>query len=166
MRSPADLPRLVLVDGRSGSGKTVFATALAHERSATLISIDDVYPGWDGLDAGSWHIYQHVLLPISQGEPARYRRWNWETSSPADWVSVPGDTPLIVEGCGSIRGETAALATESLWLEAPEEIRLERALARDGEEYAALWRRWAIQEERFLALHNSVELATTVHYTG
>jgi uridine kinase len=166
MALPHSSSTLVLVDGRSGSGKTLFATELAAERGATLISIDDVYPGWDGLDAGSWHIYHNVVLPISRGEAARYQRWDWEQSQPADWVTIPQGVAVVVEGCGAIRQESAPLAAERIWLEAPEEIRLKRALARDGDAYAALWRRWAIQEERFLALHNSVELATELYYTG
>ncbi len=47
-RHPAR-PRITLVDGRSGSGKTTFATELAEREGAQLLSLDDVYPGWDGL---------------------------------------------------------------------------------------------------------------------
>lgn len=157
---------LILVDGRSGSGKTHFATALAKQRDAVLISIDEVYPGWDGLDAGSWHIYHHVLVPISRGEPARYLRWDWQSNTPSGWVSVPSGAPVIVEGCGAIREESESLVAEKIWLEAPEEVRLARALERDGEEYAIAWRRWALQEERFMGIHASVQRADTFYYTG
>jgi len=157
---------MVLVDGRSGSGKTHFAMALAAESGATVISIDDVYPGWDGLDAGSWHIFHNVVLPISQGKAARYQRWDWERNQRADWVTIPHGVPVIVEGCGAIRRESAPLSADRIWLEAPEEIRLQRALARDGDEYAALWRRWAIQEDRFQSIHQAAQLATTLYYTG
>jgi len=163
---PAAKPSITLVDGRSGAGKTVFATALATERGATLISIDNAYPGWDGLDAGSWLIYRGVIEAIAEGRPAGYRRFDWETYTFAQWSEVPVDKPLIIEGCGAIRQESVLLATESIWLEAPEEVRVARALARDGESYAPLWKRWALQEERFLALHRSVEIATTLYYTG
>lgn len=159
-------PAITLVDGRSGAGKTVFATALAAEQNATLLSIDDAYPGWDGLDAGSWFIYRDVIEAIAEGRPARFRRWDWKSYSFGDWVDVPMDKDLIIEGCGAIRQESALLATKSVWLEAPEEVRVRRALARDGEAYAPLWRRWALQEERFLALHRSAEIATTLYYTG
>jgi uridine kinase len=159
-------PEITLVDGRSGAGKTVFATALARERGATLLSIDDAYPGWDGLDAGSWFIYRHVIEAIARGKPARYRRWDWDSYTYGEYVEVPTDKDLIIEGCGAIRQESARRATESIWLEAPEEVRVARALSRDGQAYAPLWRRWALQEERFLALHHSVEIATTLYYTG
>ena len=37
---------------------------------------------------------------------------------------------------------------------------------RDGEMYAPHWTRWALQEERFLALHESVALATEIQSLG
>ncbi len=159
-------PPITLVDGRSGAGKTVFATALAKERDATLLSIDDVYPGWDGLDAGSWLVYRDVIDAISQGKPAGYRRFDWDSYEFAEWVDVSPAKPLIIEGCGAIRKESARCATETVWLEAPEEVRVSRAFKRDGEGYAALWKRWALQEERFLAEHHSADLAATLYYTG
>ena len=33
---------VTLIDGRSGAGKSVFATNLAEQHSAVLVSIDDV----------------------------------------------------------------------------------------------------------------------------
>src|SRR5690606_29833513 len=48
---------VVLIDGRSGSGKTTLATALAARLPGTqLVRLDDFYPGWDGLEAGSAHV--------------------------------------------------------------------------------------------------------------
>jgi hypothetical protein len=150
---------LVLVDGRSGAGKTRLAESLAADRSAFLISIDHVYPGWDGLDAGSWHIYSHVILPWSLGQPGSYQTWDWQRSSPGKWVQVPLDTPLVVEGCGAIRRECEDLGAELIWLEMDEKERRERAIARDGDLYARQWRRWALQEERFLLTHRSRDIA-------
>ncbi|MEO8095730.1 MAG: hypothetical protein ABI632_12485, partial [Pseudolysinimonas sp.] len=40
---------VVLIDGRSGAGKTTLARELAPLVGAQLVSLDDVYPGWDGL---------------------------------------------------------------------------------------------------------------------
>lgn len=160
MTSANNSGALVLVDGRSGAGKTDYATALAKESGATLVSLDDVYPGWDGLDAGSWHIAHSLIIPISQGQPGRYRRWNWEQGTPGEWVVVPEGIPLIVEGCGVLRHETAGVQALRLWIEAPEQVRHDRALARDGEMYTPHWTRWALQEDRFIALHGGETLAT------
>ncbi len=145
---------ITLVDGPSGAGKSDYGVWLAAERGAVLVSLDDVYPGWDGLDAGSWHIHRNVLLPISQGLPARYQRWDWRLGGPADWVEVSPERPLVIEGCGAIRREGLSLSADRVWVDATEELRRRRALERDGEMYAPHWRRWALQEERFAALHH------------
>jgi len=152
-------PHITLVDGRSGAGKTRYASDLAAKAQATLISIDDVYPGWDGLDAGSWHIFHTVVLPISRGEPGRYRRWDWAAHTNGPWVTVEPDMPLVIEGCGAIRAESVPLVHATVWVDAPEHLRRERAVRRDGAMYEPQWVRWALQEERFLALHRSEHLA-------
>jgi hypothetical protein len=74
-------------------------------------------------------------------------------------VQVPLDTPLVVEGCGAIRRECEDLGAELIWLEMDEKERKERAIARDGDLYARQWRRWALQEERFLLTHRSRDIA-------
>ncbi len=154
-----DKASIVLVDGRSGAGKTEYARQLAEKSGAGVVSIDAVYPGWDGLDAGSAHIYRHLLLPLSQGRPGHYRRWDWLRASPGEWVEVAEGTALVVEGCGAIRHDAAHWAVESVWLECPDGQRRQRALERDGEMYRPHWERWARQEERFLQIHKSNERA-------
>jgi hypothetical protein len=159
-------PALTLIDGRSGAGKSEYASSLVRSGEATLVSLDDVYPGWDGLDAGSWHIAQSVIIPISLGQPGRYRRWNWERGIPGEWVEVPSGTPLVIEGCGVLRSDIAGVQALRLWMDAPEKIRHERALARDGEMYRPHWKRWALQEDRFIALHGGTMLADRTVTTG
>jgi hypothetical protein len=151
-----------LVDGRSGAGKTEYGIKVALGMGATLVSLDDVYPGWDGLDAGSWHVWQSLIIPISKGQPGRYRRWDWCTQKPADWITVPAHTTLVVEGCGTLRSDLGNVDAKKIWIDAPEEIRRHRALSRDGAMYLPHWDRWAGQEERFLSLHHGRESADIV----
>ncbi len=73
-RPPSRAP-VVLVDGRSGAGKSSLALLVAAEVPGLgIIRLDDIYPGWDGLDAGSSHILEELLEPLSAGLPARWRR--------------------------------------------------------------------------------------------
>lgn len=157
---------ITLVDGPSGSGKSDYGVWLAAERNAVLVSLDDVYPGWDGLDAGSWHIHRNVLLPISQGLPGRYQRWDWRLGVPADWVDVSASRPVVIEGCGAIRREGLAIRADRVWVGAASDVRKRRALERDGDMYAPHWQRWALQEERFLALHDGPAHADLTVTTG
>ena len=150
---------LIVVDGRSGSGKTEWAQRLSKELGYDVVSLDEVYPGWDGLDAGQ-ALVARTLLPLwlEHGEIA-VPQWNWSTMSYTSTRPVVSSAGLILEGCGALSRWTAVLATTSVWLETAEAERYRRAIARDGDIYRPHWMRWAKQEERFLALHRSPELA-------
>ena len=157
---------ITLVDGRSGAGKSHFAAELARARGAVVVSIDDVYPGWDGLDAGSWLIHEYLVRPYLAGLTGRYRPWSWEEQRRGEWVEVSPDVSLIVEGCGAIRRDSITTSSRRVWVETDDAVRRERALERDGQMYEPHWTRWALQEERFLALHHSRELATEIVNMG
>lgn len=166
MTNNSDPAGLVLIDGPSGSGKTDYASALANRTGATLVSLDEGYPGWDGLDAGSWHIHRNVLLPVSQGLPGRYQRWDWVSGAQGEWVDVSPHRPVVIEGCGAIRREGLAIAAHRIWVHAPADVRRRRALERDGDTYSPHWQRWALQEERFRAIHDGLGNADLVVTTG
>lgn len=155
-------PRITLIDGRSGAGKTTLARERALAEGAHVLSLDEVYPGWDGLEAGEGHVLRSVLRPLAAGLPARYRRWNWEHGSPADWVDIDPTRPLIIEGCGAVSLEARHLADVALWVDADDRERRERALARDGATFTPHWERWARQEEWHARLHDPRAVADEV----
>jgi len=148
-------PWVLLVDGRSGAGKTVLATRLAAATGAALVSLDDVYPGWDGLAAGA----AAVPAIVRDG---RWRRWDWVRDRPGDAASVDRSGSLIVEGCGAISRASRPLADHAWWLDRDATERKARALGRDGDAYAPHWERWAAQEEEFARREGSRALADLV----
>ncbi|PZF57075.1 ATP-binding protein [Curtobacterium sp. MCSS17_008] len=148
---------VVLVDGRSGTGKTTLGNALAARLDAQVVHLDDVYPGWDGLRAAADAVVSDVLGPSSG-----YRRWDWTVSEPAAWTPVDPDAPLVVEGCGALSRASAPLATLRVWLEADDDVRWDRAIGRDGEVFAREWERWAAQEAAFMAAEGPAALADVV----
>ena len=142
----------LLIDGRSGSGKTELATLLARGTGAQLVRMDALYPGWGGLAAGSDLVTQLLTT-------GRWQRWDWEASQRAEWHEVDLTRPLIVEGCGALTAANRALSTFGIWLELDAPTRKQRALARDGDTYAPHWDEWAAQEDAFIALENPAALA-------
>jgi len=139
---------VVLVDGGSGAGKTTFAHALRlalediRGHSVQLMSLDDCYPGWDGLAEGSRMVVDDVLRP---GDPGWWG-WDWESGERTHWHPLDPDADLVVEGCGALTHESALLASFSIWLTLDADARRRRAIARDGDAYAPHWDRWASQE--------------------
>ena len=146
---------VVLVDGRSGSGKTELAKALALETDAQLVRLDDLYPGWGGLDAGS----AAVASILRTG---RWQRFDWSTNAFAEWHDIDVDAPLIIEGCGALSRANRALANYGIWVSFPDDARKKRALDRDGAMFAPHWDAWAAQEQAFIARENPAALADEI----
>ena len=155
-RTPAGDRAVVLIDGPSGAGKSTLADALLAAwpgpTAPTLVRLDDIYPGWGGLDAAIEQIGAHLLGPRRAGEPAAWLRHDWVTDSYAEWNPVDPARPLIVEGCGALARAHTGLSDVRVWLDADDGIRKQRALDRDGagfEEHWDQWQRdWARYRER------------------
>lgn len=161
------VPGMVLiVDGRSGAGKTTFARALVARWPDGLevesVALDDLYPGWDGLAAGSAYAYARVLAPRRERRPATWQRWDWAAERYGDVRTCPPERALLLEGSGALTPASAALASVRVWLDAPDDVRQERALRRDGDTYRPHWERWARQEDDHIASHDPRALATHI----
>lgn len=160
-------PLLVAVDGRSGSGKTTLARRLTRRlREAglgvTVLHLDHVYPGWDGLDAAATLVGEQLLPRLRAGEPATYRAWSWVRDRPGPEVTVRPADVVVLEGVGSASRASRERLDVLVWLEAPTGVRHARAMARDGDGYAPHWQRWAAQEDAYLAREDPAPYADLV----
>ncbi|MFZ7088218.1 ATP-binding protein [Curtobacterium sp. RRHDQ10] len=171
---------VVLVDGRSGTGKTTLAGGLAAALGAELVHLDDVYPGWDGLRAAADAVVRDVLggsrtsagrgsedladepVPPQVPEPTPrpgWRRYDWGAGLQAEWHALDPTRPLVVEGCGALSRGAAPRATLRIWLDGEDATRRRRALDRDGAVFAREWERWAAQERAFIREEDPMSLA-------
>jgi uridine kinase len=146
----AGQPALIGIDGPSGAGKSTLASQLADRLGeAHILRMDQIYPGWDGLEAGVTILAETVLPDLSRGRTATYPRWDWlhnrSLTSPG---SVTPAEYLIIEGAGSCARRCAPHLMLQVWVDAPESVRYERAMARDCSTYQPHWERWAAQEQR------------------
>lgn len=154
---------VVLIDGRSGSGKTTIAAELVADwPQAQLVRLDDIYPGWDGLEQAVTAVVHDVLAPVRP----RWRAWDWARSTPGLWHPLDPHRPLIVEGVGALSSSSRALATFAVWVDADAATRRHRAIQRDGDAYAPHWERWAAQEDAFIAREHPESLADLVLRTS
>ncbi len=148
--------RLIGVDGRSGSGKTWLAGRLASPLGAPVIHMDDLYPGWDGPGRAAGVLADWVIEPLARGEPARWRRFDWDSMSYAEWHTTEPADVVILEGCGSIRSALAGGYAARIWVEAPTAARQRRLRARpDWAAYAPHAHRWAELEEQLYRIEHT-----------
>lgn len=138
--------KVVAVDGPSGSGKTSLAEHLAKLTGAAVLHLEDIYPGWHGLAATPPIIARHVLDAIAVDRIAAVARWDWVHDRPGEVLSVAPTPLLILDGVGSGAAVIRPFLSLLIWVEAPLDVRKERALARDGDVYAPFWDTWAAQE--------------------
>jgi uridine kinase len=149
------LPRgsLVLIDGASGTGKTTLASEIVRVLGAVdvpeVIHMDDLYPGWDGLEQGIRNLHEWILEPRSAGKSVAWKRYNWVTGQFDGEFVLDTSRTVIVEGCGALGHAAHEYATLSFWVYADDDVRRERALARDpSEDFASHWDEW---DEQFIA---------------
>jgi uridine kinase len=131
-----------------------------------VVSLEDLYGGWDGLERGIDLLVSQVLEPLAAGRAAFVPRYDWIARQ---WCEpVPLDPPevLIVEGVGAGARRAAVFESLLVWLEATAAVRKKRALERDGEAFAPYWEHWAAAEDALLARERTPERADLVLATG
>jgi len=166
LTEPAGRPLVVLIDGPAGSGKTTIATEVAARVVATLVHMDSLYRGWDGLDAGSRIAAEEVVAPIASGSAASFKVWDWATAAAGEPLTVGPTDLLIVEGVGSASASARSHASLVIWVEADADLRYQRAIERDGEVFASHWDAWAAQEVEHFEREGTRAAADTVIDTG
>jgi uridine kinase len=151
--------RVLAVDGPSGAGKSTLADAVAVELAAQVVRIDDLIPGWDGLEVAAPIVVRDVLAPIAEGRDGAYRRYDWDRHEYAEWRPVPQAAYLVVEGCASGSRSVAPYLSLLVWVDAPLELRFERGMERDGETFRPYWEQWEKQSSALFAAEGTAQRA-------
>jgi uridine kinase len=153
---------VVAIDGRSGAGKTLLASRLGTRLGAPVVSLEDLYGGWDGLEHGIDLLVSEVLVPLADERAAWVPRYDWLTREWSEPVLLEPPELLIVEGAGAGARRAAAFESLVVWLEVAPSVRKQRALGRDGDTFAPYWDMWAAQEDAMLARERTPEHADVV----
>lgn len=158
-QAPDHQPVTVTIDGRSGAGKSSLAQRLAT-RDTLIIEVEMLAAGWHDL-AGAVRRAGRLIADLRRG-PACVRWWNWHAKAWNDPVIVEPRPIIILVGCGA--GQVKA--DLAIWLEAGEQIRKARAMARDDGTWEEYWQAWADQETELLAGYDAAAGADIIISTG
>lgn len=148
----AESPLVVAVNGRSASGKSTLAKALADEQGWAAVATDDV-AWWHSFFGWSDLLIDGVLRPALRGEEVSYRPPAWEERSRRGAIHVPkGTAVLVIEGVGASRLELMPFIDYSIWLKTdlPLINRREAERAKQGEVTPELQQEWMAEEFPFL----------------
>lgn len=139
-------PLVVAIDGRSGTGKSTLAAALAQRLGATVVEGDDFYAGGTGIDGDppqsraarciDWQAQRRVLAALRAGQGTSYHAFDWDAfdgSCSAHPTTVAPAPILLLEGVYSARPELHDLVDLRILLTLPDAVRLARLIAREGE---------------------------------
>ncbi|MHC1558133.1 nucleoside/nucleotide kinase family protein [Actinomycetospora sp. C-140] len=154
---------VVGIDGFSGAGKTALAQDLGHEDDVDVVSIEEFYRGWAGLEEGPARAVAGLVEPLRAGRTPRWRAWDWERGEEGPELERPLTARVVVlEGCGA--GATVLRAHEALtvWVDAEPGERERRLRAReDWPLYAPHRATWRAREQ-VLAAHENLPDAADV----
>lgn len=130
---------LVTIDGPAGSGKTTLAADIARALdlagiSSTTIHMDSLYDGWEKALTGSLTtmLRKKVIPALQDGGDFTLPYFDWLINKFGPDESYAAASITILEGVGSGQRATRPFTSVAVWIEAPLEIALERALDRDG----------------------------------
>jgi uridine kinase len=158
--------RLIAVDGPSGAGKTTFALRLAKLLDAPVVHTDDLLDGWDDQFTFWDRLERLVLTPLRRGDSATYERYQWHLGRFAGPPVVVEPAPaVLLEGVSAARREIRPELSLAVFVVAPAELRLRRALARDGDDsvaFRAYLERWRAAEDRYFAEDGTAAAADLV----
>ena len=140
----------------------MLAATLRAELGAPVVTLEDLYGGWDGLERGIDLLVSEILEPLSARRAALVPRYDWVTATWRAPLALEPPEVLIVEGAGAGARRAAAYESVLVWMEEAASVRKKRASDRDGETFAPYWDMWAAQEDEMLARERTPDRADLV----
>lgn len=164
-------PHVLAIDGRAASGKTTMAQALSFVLEAPVIAMDDFFLPMalrtqERYDEAGGNVHyerfiEEVLPYIRSNDSFSYRRFDCSQMdySPEHRV-VPSGRWRIVEGSYSLHPAFGPYADLTVFASVDRNEQARRILARNGAEFAQIFRnRWIPLEEKYFSTYSIEQTA-------
>jgi uridine kinase len=148
---------LVGIGGHGAAGKTTLARAVP---GAQIVSTDEF---WNGEAFDLDRLEREVVAPLVGGETATFASYDWAAGEARGSRTVDATGVVIVEGVCALHRKLRDAYAVRVWVEASYDVRLARAIARDGEAARSTWVDvWMPSEDRYVERDDPVRCADLV----
>ena len=148
---------LVGIGGHGAAGKTTLARMVP---GAQIVSTDEF---WDGEGFDLDRLEREVVAPLARGEAATFASYDWAARETRGSRTVEPTGVVIVEGVCALHRKLRDAYAVRVWVEASYDVRLARAIARDGEAARQTWVDvWMPSEDRYVERDDPVGCADLV----
>jgi len=128
---------LLGIGGFGGAGKTTLARQVAEHIADTQIVATDAF--WTGSSFDLARLRTEVLDQLLAGSIVQFDGWDWATKTTVRARRMRPEGLIIVEGVCALHRVFRDDLRCRVWVDAPRNVRLERAVSRDGEQARSMW---------------------------
>ena len=164
---------VLAIEGGSASGKTTLAALLQELYGCTVFHMDDFFLqphqrtaerfAEAGGNVDRERFLQEVLLPLKQGSPVAYRRYDCQTQSLLPPVDIMPTALTVVEGAYSMHPLLADHYDLSVFLKIIPELQRVRILMRNGSAMAdRFFSEWIPMEQHYFNETNAAERCSLI----
>jgi len=148
---------LVGIGGHGAAGKTTLARMVP---GAQIVATDEF---WNGASFDLARLSREVIVPLAGGRAATFASYDWSARTPRGERTIEPRGVVVVEGVCALHTTLRDAYAVRVWVEAAREVRLARAVARDGEAARRTWVEvWLPSEERYVKRDDPVRCAHLV----
>ena len=106
---------------------------------------------------------REVVAPLASGEAATFASYDWAAGEARGSRTIDATGVVIVEGVCALHRKLRDAYAVRVWVEASYDVRLARAIARDGEAARSMWVDvWMPSEDRYVERDDPVSCADLV----
>ena len=129
--------KLCAIDGFGSAGKSTLAKQLSLDiPGSVVISLDEFFLPFENRRASVYaknydleRLLIQVIEPSRSGSEIKYQRFDWSRGSLGrDFIRIPRESKVIIEGSYSLDIKLRDAYDFSIWVDTPESIRFTRVM--------------------------------------